>query len=169
MVPGLRRNPHERGTVEPPKDLRTSGSSFFPLKPFTSDHGNVSSDQSLATFSLLCDVNANGNSYCNRNTYTNGNTYCNCSHNTYRYCNRNTYANRNTYCNWSYNTHPYCDSDTYANANADYNYIANGYTNWNSKHYAQAGSHTTPASYYAAAASVGLELRIADSPIADGL
>ena len=102
MVPGLRRNPHERGTVEPSKDLRTSGSSFFPIKPFTSDHGNVSSDQSLATFSLLCD--ANGNSYCNRNTYTNGNSYCNCNPNTHRYCNSNTYANGNADCNYNANS-----------------------------------------------------------------
>jgi hypothetical protein len=104
MVPGLRRNPHERGTVEPSKDLRTSGSSFFPIKPFTSDHGNVSSDQSLATFSLLCDANGNGNSYCNRNTYTNGNSYCNCNPNTHRYCNSNTYANGNADCNCNANS-----------------------------------------------------------------
>jgi len=58
-------------------------------------------------------------------------------------------------------SHAYADSN--CDGNADYNYIANGYTNWNSKHYAQAGSYTTPASYYAATASVGLEMLIADS------
>ena len=114
------------GTVEPSKDLRTSGSSFFPIKPFTSDHGNVSSDQSLATFSLLCDANGNGNSYCNRNTYTNGNSYCNCNPNTHRYCNSNTYTNGNTDCNCNPNTHRYRNCNTYTNGNADRNTGSDG-------------------------------------------
>ena len=45
----------------------------------------------------------------------------------------------------------------YGNCCSNSNTYANGYTNRNSKHYTQAGSYSTPASYYAAAASVGLE------------
>ncbi len=59
----------------------------------------------------------------------------------------------------------YADGNPWCKCYSD----ANGYTNRNSKHYAQAGSYTTPASYYAAAASVGWEMLIANSRIADGL
>jgi hypothetical protein len=79
-----------------------------------------------------CDANANGDGY----SYTDGNPcgkrYGNCCSN----------------------------SNTYANGNADCHYNDNGYTNRNSKHYAQAGSYSTPASYYAAAASIGFDSQV---------
>jgi hypothetical protein len=88
-------------------------------------------------------ANSDTESYAITNSFTpsmrpgNSNTYTHGDGHGYG----NTYTNGNTYC--------------------DYNAI--GYTNRNSKRYAQADSYTTPASYYAAAASVGLEMLIADS------
>jgi hypothetical protein len=71
-----------------------------------------------------CDANGNGYSYTDGNPC--GKCYGNCCSN----------------------------SNTYTNGNADCHYNDDGFTNRNSKHYAQAGSYTTPASYYAAAASI---------------
>jgi hypothetical protein len=117
--------------------------------------GNLLPRRCLTNSNANSDCNSHSDRYCNGNTYTNGNADRN-SHR-YCYCNRNTYTNgdRNFYSSRNGNT--YCNCNTYANGNADCHYNDNGYTNRNSKHHTQAGSYTTPTSYYAAAASVGFD------------